>query len=298
VRLEQVVACQALHVGRAHAAVAVEVTLEVVRRAHEVVVVVELVGLAAERPDALHPAEEVGFDAVLDPLDLAGRGARLGERPHLLVDHARELVEVVPGAGRGDDLELPVEAPAVLERRHLGRDLHLVNEPLVEPRRLAVGQDGAEDLEPGVVGREGLYGMPGVVEARQLHAVLESGVHVRGQVHRGRRGARHGGSARQVGEVPLDQGPHLAQRDVAGDDHRRVVRRVVGAVELPHVVDAGGVEVRHRADHRPMVRVVRRIQALEDVLLRQAVGLVLVALAALVLHHAPLQVHLGWRDLG
>src|SRR6266496_6024431 len=51
-----------LHVGGRHAAIAIEVLLEIVRGPDEVVVEVELVCLAAEAADALHPRQELRFE--------------------------------------------------------------------------------------------------------------------------------------------------------------------------------------------------------------------------------------------
>src|SRR5207248_5720320 len=65
-------------------------------RADEVVVEVQLVGLAAEPSHPLHAREELRLEAILRPLDLAGRRPRLSDLADLLVDHARELGEVVP----------------------------------------------------------------------------------------------------------------------------------------------------------------------------------------------------------
>ena len=67
-----------------------------------------------------------------------------------------------------------------------------------QPGGLTTREDVGEDVERRVVGSEGLDGVPGVVDARQLDAVLDGGVHVRGEAH-GRRGVpRH---ARPAGDA-------------------------------------------------------------------------------------------------
>ncbi len=81
--------------------VAVQVLLEIVGRTDEVVVEVQLVGLAAEASHPLHAGEKLSLEAVLRPLDLARRRPRLGDLADLLVDHALELGEVVPQPGGG-----------------------------------------------------------------------------------------------------------------------------------------------------------------------------------------------------
>src|SRR2546426_1626414 len=58
-----------------HLPVAVEVLLEIVRGPDEVVVIVQLIGLAAKPAHALHPGQELRFDGVLRPLHLARRRA-------------------------------------------------------------------------------------------------------------------------------------------------------------------------------------------------------------------------------
>ena len=84
---------------------------------------------------------------------------------------------------------------------------------------------------------------------------------------------------------------------VAGDGQHRVVGRVPGAEEAGHILQAGRVEVRHRADGRVVVRMVGREHRGHQLLVERAVGPVVVALALLVLDHFPLvvQVLLGQR---
>ena len=80
--------------------------------------------------------------------------------------------------------------------------------------------------------------------------------------------------------------------EVAEIDERRVVRRVVQPEELLHVLDGRGGEIRHAADDRPGVRMARRVDRRADDLAGAAVGLVVHALPALVLHDVALRVEL------
>ena len=66
-------------------------------------------------------------------------------------------------------------------------------------------------------------------------------------------------------------------------DERRVLRDVVGLVELADVVDRRGLEVRHAADRRVLVRM-RGERLVVDDLVQPAVGLVVHAHPALFLH--------------
>ena len=200
--------------------------------------------------------------------------------------------------GRRPQLELAVEAAAVLERHHVGRDLQLVHEAFVQPRRTAGRQNVRHHVERGVALPKGLHGVPHIVHPRHLHAVFEGRGHVRIEPHDRWRPACHRRTAGNVAEVPLRQPACLARSDVARDGDGRVVGGVVRAEEPSHVFDRRRRQVRHRPDHRPVIRVIGRIEPRQDVLLRQPVGPVLVTLATLVLHHAALQVDLVRGDLG
>lgn len=156
----------------------------------------------------------------------------------------------------------------------------------------------AHDVQRRVVRAEQAPRVPHVVDPRQLHPVLERTEHVGLELDRRRRGAHHLGPARDAPEPALHLLAGLDRIDVPGDHQHRVVGRVVRPEEAPHVLERGRLQVGHRADDRPAVRVLGRVEALEDVLLGESVGPVLVGLPALVLHHALLQLHLLGSDLG
>ena len=81
----------------------------------------------------------------LDLVDRAlhfARVRRLAPQPlELLVDRPSAVSATVWPRPRGrDDLERAAERARLLERRDVLRDLHVVDEPLVEPRVLAAGE--------------------------------------------------------------------------------------------------------------------------------------------------------------
>ena len=92
-------------------------------------------------------------------------------------------------------------------------------------------------------------------------------------------------------EVLLDPGERLDRVDVA--DHRQdgVARRVVRAEERARVLQRGRVQVRHRADRGVVIGVAVRVGEGGEPLEGGAVGHVVVALAALVLHDVALVLH-------
>ncbi len=107
---------------------------------------------------------------------------------------------------------------------------------------------------------------------------------------------RHRARSRlHVGEPLLDHRARLRRIDIAGDHQARVGRLVVLPEELHHVLVAGGREVVHVADRRPVIRMPFRIQQRIDLDLRRSVRRVLDVLAALVLHHVALAVDDGGR---
>ncbi len=77
---------------------------------------------------------------------------------------------------------------------------------------------------------------------------------------------------------------------VAGHGQDRVVRPVPGPEERGHVIEAGRVQVLHRADRRVVVGMLRREDRRHELLVERAVRPVVVALALLVLDHLALVV--------
>ena len=114
---------------------------------------------------------------------------------------------------------------------------------------------------------------------------------------RQRFGRRGGGprTGRQGPEVGLGLGEGGLGIAVTHDRQHRVVGHVVGGEERRHVLNGGGVQILHRADHGVPVRVVRREGQLDQPAHRVAVRNVVVPLALLLLDHLALvvQVRLG-----
>ena len=136
--------------------------------------------------------------------------------------------------------------------------------------------------------------VPGQVEPRQLHAVGDglassrrrAGPSAAPAAAPACRAARRRTTSRRACAVSVDV-------DVAGDDQAGVVGHVVGAEEPRHVFEAGGGEILHRADHRPAVRMARRVEQRRQLDERLAVGLVVDALPLLVLDDVALAVDLA-----
>src|SRR5690349_24249774 len=154
-----------LHRCSSHPAIPVQVLLEVVRRADEVVVLIQLVRLPPEPAHPLEARQELSLESVLRALHLTRRRPAVAELLHLFVDYALELREVVPGSGRGPELELPVDAATVLEGDHVGGDLEVVHETTVQARRSAAREHVGDHVEGGVVTPERLHGVPRVIDA-------------------------------------------------------------------------------------------------------------------------------------
>ncbi len=219
-------------------------------------------------------------------------GGRLRLQPRdLLVDEQSHLLERVAGPSRHDDHEGRGCHSGVLHGRDILGHLQVVDEPLVESRVLSAGEDGGRRIEGCLGSGERRRRGPGNVEAGQLDLVLEDDALLRRE-DGGLGGERRQRRTRRDVPEPLHrQRPPLFWRHIAGDDHARIG----GAVPLPeegsNVLAAGRGEVGHGADHRPGVRVPLGKERPRQEVPNLAVGLVLDALATLVLDHIALAVH-------
>ena len=253
------------------------------------------VRLAAEAADPFDAANEAGPLAGLGPRELCRGRAGREEGLEFLVQHRLHFGQVLSRLRRGEDEEQAAE----LARHHEGvdarGDLVVVDEPLVEPGTLAGGQDvaGQREMVDGPVLDGG--DVPDLVDPRLRHAVLEDDParFAAAGERNVRLDQRRAGS--DVAEVLLDPGFHVLGLDVAGDHQHRVGGAVPGVEPLVDIGQRGGVQVLHRADRRVVVGVAVGIGVLEDRQEDLAVGLVL-ALALLVLHDAPLLVQPGLVD--
>ena len=116
---------------------------------------------------------------------------------------------------------------------------------------------------------------------------------MRGQLHRRQRWLPR--AARYLAEELLDQRTRLDRIEVAGDRQHGVVRGVVRREKLRDVFEAGVGEILHRANERVMEGVVRRKRERRQPLPPRAIGLIVHAPAALVLHDIALRVQLLLR---
>ena len=169
---------------------------------------------------------------------------------------------VWPGRGVATIWKVRRQIHRLLERRDVLRDLQVVDEPLVQPRVLAAGQHVGDDVERRVARLEVPRRQPGQRQARQLHAIgdrllLDAGQRDARNRHRLRRRARL-----HVAEPLLDELPRPHRIDVARDHEAGVRRRVVRLEEVDDVFVAGGGQVLHVADDRPVIRMAFRIEHL------------------------------------
>ena len=161
--------------------VARQVLVEVVGIPGGEVVRVQLVALAAEPADALHPAVERRLDLVDRALELARRRRRLLQLRELLVDDRADAIDErlrrrarIGGPRRDDDLELRVErrrTPGTRSRpaRSAGRRRGACR-AASSCRRRAPARRRRAPRRPGCASGGVSHGE---VEARQLHAVLD-----------------------------------------------------------------------------------------------------------------------------
>ncbi len=110
-------------------------------------------------------------------------------------------------------------------------------------------------------------------------------------------GSVTGSEAGDLPEVLVHPGPGLGLVVVSGDDQGGVVGSVPLPEEVPDILHGGVGQVLERTDDLPVVGVAFGIEELADDVAGLAVGLVVHALALLVLHH-PLLVEKGLRGDG
>ena len=183
------------------------------------------------------------------------------------------------------------------------RQLLLHHQRAVEAARLALGQHVREQRRLYIIRALHRRRVPRQVDLGQRHFVGHGQPRLHRRAHqRNARGQRHRLGLLRLGhpaEVLLHQRFGRFGIKVADHGQRRVGGGVVGVKELLYVLRAGGQEVLVRADDRPAIRVAFGVQELGQAQLGDAVGAVLVGLAALVAHDIALQVDLlVGHDLG
>ena len=174
-------------VRRRERAVPRQVFVEPVGIAGAGVVAVQLVGLAAESADALHPVVERRFDLVQRPLHFA-RGRRLAlELGDLLVDDLLELLDRVPRPRRGLDQEVRGQRREIPGKP--GRSARSACRRRAACTAASSCRPPAPTTTTSSAASPGAYmtrRQPGEVEPRQLHAVGD-----RLLLHAGQRHARN-----------------------------------------------------------------------------------------------------------
>ena len=170
-----------------------------------------------------------------------------------------------------------------------GRGLAVVDERLGESRRARPGQDAAHDLQREVIVVGGADRRPPEVQSRDLDAIFVDEPLFTRQGRRRHDRSRDLTAARQVGEILRDIRLGLRRLKVADDRDRRVRRRVILAEEVLHVIDRRLLELGQIADHRPGIGIRLRIHRRRGDLEGAAVGLIVRALAALVLDDVALR---------
>ena len=278
-------------VARGGLAVAGQVPGQEAGIAGQHVVAVQAIGLAAEAAAALQPAHEAGLVAGAGQLDLGGGQALLQQQVQLGVDRGLDLGQVVARGGGHLDGEGAAHLPRLLGRPDVLGDLALVDQGLVEARVLALGQDVAQQVELGVAGLVVAGGVPGQVQARQLDRVLGHGAALAVEGGQPALDPVHRPARLDAAEEVLDHRLDQHGVEVAGQAEAGVVGRVVEAEEIGDVLDRGGRQVVHAADHRVGVGMALGVEQLQQQLVAAGVGLVL-GLALLVLHHVALVVQL------
>jgi len=198
-----------------------------------------------------------------------------------------------PPARRGEHGPRPLDDPLALLDLAQDPDLHVIDELLVEARVLVAGQHRGQYIQHRIVLVEQLDTGPGVERARQLNTVFENEESIACEDDWSDPGAgRNRRPAGDISEVLLHERLGFHRIEVAGDGQRRVVRRIVGAEEALHVIERRRAQIRHRADHRPGIRMRAGIECGQNYLISPSVGNVIVALPSLVLHDVALQVEL------
>src|SRR5688572_5490622 len=241
--LAQIVARDPLHIGGGDRDIAGRILTDVVRCSREIVVEVQLVCLPVHTRELI---EELCAIGILRPRELA-----LGDPPrahlsNLFVDELCHAGRRLPRFRGYRHAEHPVEPAADLKRTHVLRDLHLVDETLVQARILVPRQHVREKVERRVIGMKRFRGRPRIVQTRKLDLVFEHQERVLRDRHLARSWPRgHRRPAWNLAEVALDPDLHGVAVEVAGDRERRIVRRVVRPEELLDVLERCRRQIGH-----------------------------------------------------
>ena len=179
-------------------------------------------------------------------------------------------------------MKIPARCSGIRPGGHSDRDLLVADHDPVEPRAGEAAEHRAADVERGQPLVEQPRHRPVALDGGRRDGILHLdrlGLGERGHAGLGRIVDRAAGD---VAEIFLDQRPRFRRVDVAGQHQHRIVRPVFVAEPLLDVLEAGGVEVGHRADRRVMIGMAFGKQLFQHFVEDQPAGLA-VALPFLVL---------------
>ena len=185
--------------------------------------------------------------------------------------------------------ELPADFAQSHECIRVCRNLVVVDEPLVEPRRLPCAEHIAYEVQVIGVGVPVFRNVPDLVNSCLRHAILHllpvRPGHLRDPCflvcHRRPRG--------NVPEILFRFLFRGFRVNVSGQNEDDIGRPVIRLEPFLHVLHGRRIQIGHLPDCRPRIRMSRRISVLRDQLAGDAVRLVF-SLALLVLYHAALQI--------
>ena len=275
----------ALDVGLGDGGVAFEVGGNLIGRAGVGLPSGEAADLAG---DALEVVDQLGFDRAGELGDIRIGDAAGGEGGEGIVDQFFRGGE--GGAGGGDDAQGEFAGEFAGAIKGGGAEGLLgLGELLVEDGIFSLAEDLGEAVEGGFVGvklgdgrkGEGELGLAGVV-------VDEGDVAVAVEDGGGEFGGLDGGAAGDGAEVFLDEGNDGGGVDIATDGEGGVVGAIPAEEEVLQVGDGDAVEVFDVADGEPGIWVAVGVEGLGGDLAGEAVGAVVVVLAAFVFHGAAL----------
>ena len=279
-----------LHVLGLDVRIALEVCVQVLRVSPEDVIGVEAVRPAAEAAHGLQPADVAPLDAVLDAGNLLRRRGLVNDALQLGAGRLLHLLHGVARRRRHLHAEIAGDLTSVVAGAGALGYLLLVHQGPVQARALAIGQHSGQDREGGLVLVEAGHRGPDQVQAWQHDLVIHRHADAAPKRRVRVAGPGQGGAWWDVGKVALHQPLGLVDLEVPGDGEAGVGWCVEASEEGVGVLQGRGIQVLLGADGGPVVGMGRRIERLHQLEHGHAVGPVLVALAALVLHHVALDV--------
>ena len=260
--------------------------------AHEYRTFGQRVGLATKAADALDAADKAGLEHGAGALQFPGTDAVGDQALYFLIEYGFDLLDIFR-LGRVDNngkrrAQLAAPRPCADAVGQFG----LVYQTLVQTRGATATEHVRHQAQAFQVGIAELGHIPNPINAGLGHAIAHG--FARGGFARSRigRNFRHRDTGWNIAEIT--QCLFFCRRhiDVAGQHQHGIVGAIPRAEPVLHIVQRSGVQVRHRADHRAMIRVIFRVTGTRQRIPDQAVRLVF-ALPLFVLDHAALLVEQG-----